>query len=139
MNTPSEEFVGFVNLTSETDAATRRRLDNLPVSADIKALLGKLLDLSAKVGEASLRIGRKVLQFTLEMLRLFPHVGFIVLLTLVISTLVSLVPIVGGLLAAVLTPLGLLLGVTWGAYQDATSPELAARVTRFVDAFQALV
>lgn len=139
MDTPSKEFVGFVNLTSETDADTRRRVDNLPVSADLKALLAQLLSLSAKVGEVSLRIGRKILLFVLELLRLFPNIGFIVLLTLVISALVSFVPIVGALLAAVLKPLGILLGVTWGAYQDAVSPELQSRVASFVDAFQALM
>jgi hypothetical protein len=49
-----------------------------------------------------------------------------------------MVPVVGAVLSAVLTPLGLALGIAWGASIDLGTDDLGDRVRNFVDGFSGL-
>ena len=130
-----EELAEHVNLTTQTDSQLRREIESLPVSADGKALLADLLKITTRVGDVVLKIGRKILDFVLNLVRQFPHLGFAAVLALVVGALVSMVPIVGAALSAILTPLGLALGVAWGSYMELSSDDLGERIKAFVDGF----
>lgn len=136
--TQAAELAEFVNSSSQTDSQLLRRIQSLSISADAKALLADLLKITARVAGALLRIGRKILDFVLNLLRQFPHIGFAALIALVVGALVSLVPIVGALLSAVVTPLGLAFGIVWGASIELSSDDLGDRVRSFVDGFSGL-
>ena len=105
------QVAGFVNATERTDSQILKRIESLELSADAKALLADLLKLTTRVGDHLLRIGRKVLDFVLLLMRQFPLLSFAALVAIVVAALLSAVPLLGGLLAPVLTPLALVLVV----------------------------
>lgn len=127
------ELVSFVNDTSKSDSQILRWIERLPVSADAKALLADLLKLTTRVGNALVRMGRKVLDFVLLLLKQFPHLGFATLLALVIGSILAMVPVLG-----TLAPLAVALGVTWGTVVELGSNDLDARVREFANHFSGL-
>lgn len=129
------DLITFVNSTERSDAQILRRIDSLSLSADAKALLADLLKFGAEVGAVVLRIGRKVLDFVLSLIQQFPQLGFAMVLAAVLATLLSMVPVLGGLLSSVLTPLALVLGVSWGALKEYETGDLADRVKEFAARF----
>ena len=129
------DLITFVNSTERSDAQILRRIDSLSLSADAKALLADLLELGTEVGNAVLRIGRKVLDFVLSLIQQFPNLGFAVVLAAVLAAILSVVPVLGGLLSPILTPLALALGVSWGALKEYETGDLADRVKEFAARF----
>lgn len=129
------DLISFVNATERSDAQILRKIESLSLSADAKALLADLLKLGTEVGSVVLRIGRKVLDFVLSLIQQFPKLSFAVVLTAVLAALLSMVPVLGGLLSPVLTPLALALGVSWGALQEYETGDLADRVKEFAARF----
>ena len=134
----ARELHAFVNTTERTDAQILRRIESLAVSADVKALLGDLLRVATQVGEAVLRVGRKILDFVLTMIRQFPALSFAVFIAAVLTLLVSMVPFIGGALASILGPLLMALGVAGGAALEIQTGDLRERVARFAAGFQPL-
>ncbi|WP_374584626.1 hypothetical protein [Ideonella dechloratans] len=130
-----DDLITFVNSTERTDAQILRRIDSLSLSADAKALLAELLKLGTEVGNAVLRIGKKVLDFVLSLIQQFPTLSFAVVLAAVLTALLSMVPVLGALLGPVLTPLALALGVSWGALKEYETGDLADRVKEFAARF----
>ncbi|WP_133699338.1 hypothetical protein [Roseateles toxinivorans] len=130
-----DELKAFVNSTGRTDRQILKRIESLNLSADAKALLADLLRVATKVGEHLLRVGRKIIDFVLLMLEKFPLLSFAVIIAAVVAALLGALPLLGGALSAVLTPLALALGVTWGAKLETESPDLAERVRDFATAF----
>lgn len=134
----SPEVEKFINTTERSDAQILRQIESLSVSADAKALLADLLKLATRVGQTVLRVGRKIIDFVLSLLRAFPHMGFAALVALVATALISLVPFIGLALASVLGPLALALGIVVGGALDFQSPDLEARVRDFATEFSGL-
>lgn len=128
-------LISFVNATERTDSQILKRIDSLSLSADAKALLADLLKLATKVGETAMRIGRKILDFVLSLMRQFPQLAFAVVLAAVLAALLSTVPLLGGLLSPILTPLALALGVAWGAQKEYETGDLGERVKEFAGRF----
>lgn len=137
--TASPEAIRFINSTERSDAQILQQIESLSVSADAKALLADLLKLATRVGQTVLRVGRKIIDFVLSLLRAFPHMGFAALVALVASALIAVVPVVGLALVSVLGPLALALGIVVGGALDFQSPALEARVRGFVSEFSGLV
>lgn len=127
------ELVSFVNDSSLSDSQILARIEALPVSADAKALLADLLKLTTHVGDALVRTGRKILDFVLLLLKKFPHLGFATLLSLVIGSLLAMVPVLGAL-----APLAVALGVTWGTVVELQSDDLGTRIREFSSHFAGL-
>lgn len=132
----ARELQSFVNTTERSDPQILRRIESLDVSADAKALLADVLRLATRVGDTVLRIGRKILDFVLTMVRQFPALGFAVAVVAVITLLVSLVPFIGGALASLIGPLGLALGVAGAATLEMMEPDFRQRVADFAAGFQ---
>jgi hypothetical protein len=129
------DLITFVNSTERSDSQILRRIDSFSLSADAKALLADLLKFGTEVGNAVLRIGRKVLDFVLSLIQQFPELAFAVILAAVLAVLLSMAPVLGGLLSPVLTPLALALGVSWGAVKELETGDLADRVKEFAARF----
>lgn len=132
----ARELQAFVNKTERTDGQIRRRIESLEVSADVKALLSDLLRLAARVGDTVLRIGRKVLDFVLTLARLFPTLTFAVVIASVLTMLVAMVPVVGGLLATIIGPLMYALGVAGAAALEVQTGDFRQRVAEFAAGFK---
>jgi len=130
------ELESFVNKTERTDDQIRRRIESLEVSADVKALLSDLLRMAARVGNTVLRIGRKILDFVLTLARLFPTLTFAVVIVSVLTTLVAMVPVVGGLIASIIGPLMFALGVAGAAALEVQAGDFRQRVADFAAGFK---
>jgi len=132
------ELVTFINSTDRSDAQILRQIESLSVSADAKALLADLLKLATRVGQTMLRVGRKIIDFVLSLVRAFPHMGFAALVAVVVTALISMVPFIGLALASVVGPLALALGIVVGGVADFQSPGLESRVRDFAAEFSRL-
>ena len=134
----SPELVAFINSTERSDSQILRQIESLSVSADAKALLADLLKLATRVGQAVMRVGRKIIDFVLSLVRAFPHMGFAALIAVVVTALISMVPFIGLALTSVLGPLALALGILVGGAVDFQSSDLEARVRDFAAEFSGL-
>ena len=97
-----------------------RRIERLNVSADVKALLSSMIDTTIEVGGKLVDIGARVMAFVFELAKAYPGVAFGIIAALVLSFLISSIPVVGPLLTPILTPLLLIIGVSLGALDDLT-------------------
>ena len=114
-----------------------RRLDDLPISADAKAILADLARITVRVGSQIVAIGRRIIGFALSVVATFPSMSFGVIVALMLSALVAAIPLLGTVLGPILTPLLVAFGLTQGALNDARRPDFQVRVDRIVADFQA--
>ena len=131
----SSKLVTFINSTERSDAQILQQIESLSVSADAKALLADLLKLATRVGQTVLRVGRKIIDFVLSLVRAFPHMGFAALVAVVVTALISMVPFIGIALASVLGPLAMALSIVVGGAVEFQSSDLEARVRDFAAEF----
>lgn len=122
-------------MTSDTPSALPvdrdailRRIDRLDVSADMKMLLSSLLDTTIEIGGKIIDLGARVLNFAIELAKAYPGTAFGLITALVISYLISSIPVIGPVLAPFLTPLLLILGVGLGALDDLTDGGMRTRL-----------
>lgn len=105
-----------------------RRIERLNVSADVKALLSSMIDTTIEVGRKLVDIGARVMAFVFELAKAYPGVAFGIIAALVLSFLISSIPVVGPLLTPILTPLLLIVGVSLGALDDLTDGGMRDRL-----------
>lgn len=106
-----------------------RRIERLHVSADLKALLSSLIETTIVVGGKIVQIGCRVLAFIFDLAKSYPNVTFGVLAALVLSFLISSIPVLGPLLSPVLTPILLIIGIGWGTLQDMVDGPMRNRLS----------
>jgi hypothetical protein len=113
------------------------RLDRVEMSADAKALIGKLMDATITVAGKVMEIGRQVLGFVFGLIKRFRGITFGVCIGLTVSSLIATVPLVGGALAALLGPLLVAFGLTLGALDDVRNGALRDEIAGFGSAMTA--
>lgn len=96
----------------------RDRVDRLNISADAKALLMDVADITLKIGEQVVALGRKLLEFVFGLAIRFKNIGFGILIALALSAVLTSIPLLGPAIAAILTPMMLAFGILRGAIQD---------------------
>ena len=109
------------------------------LSADMKAILCDLARITVRVGSRVLAVGRKILAFVFDLIKVFPTVTLGVLCALVLTSLIAAIPLMGGTLAAMLGGILMVMGVSAGAINDFLSDKLKERIDALVDSFGALV
>lgn len=107
------------------------RLERIELSADAKIVISKLMDTTLIVGQKVFEIGKQVLAFVFDMMKRFRGIAFGVGVALTVSFLVASTPLVGGVLAGVLTPLLVAFGLVQGALEDVRSGALRDDIARF--------
>lgn len=113
-------------------------IDRLALSADAKAIISRLADITAEIGGAIVQVGRRILTFVLECVKLFPNTAFGVIVALVVSMLIASIPFLGVVLGPLLTPLLVAFGLAAGALADLREGALRARIMRLEAEFRAL-
>jgi hypothetical protein len=134
MQEPSMSFFEVIKSEQWTDRQIESFIDRLDISADAKANLASFAKVTVKVGREVLRIGRKILDVLFSFLRSFPGIGFSVIFAVVISTLLSAIPLVG----AVLGPIASTLIIAFGGYVDLKNPAFSERLDAFVEELRPL-
>lgn len=122
----------------ELSSAPNRRetqaiLDRLAISADAKSILISLADMTIQIGNAVVAIGRKIIAVAVALMRTFPNVIFGVIIALVLSMLITAVPLIGAPIATILGPLLLVMGLASGTLNEMRDGQLGARVNEFVN------
>jgi len=107
------------------------RLERVELSADAKVVIAKLMDTTIIVGQKVFEIGKQVLAFVFDMMKRFRGIAFGVGLALTVSFLVTSTPLIGGALAALITPLMLAFGLVQGALEDIRNGALRDDIARF--------
>jgi hypothetical protein len=105
-----------------------KAISRLPVSADSKALIMNISQVTVRVGREVLRVGRLVVSFAIDLAKRYPNTAFAVIIGLVMTGLISLIPWIGPFLAAFLGPILLIAGIAWGAANDLREASLRKRL-----------
>ena len=129
---------GFSVSTVEVDTPLLNRrqlsslLDQLDLSADVKAILQDLAEITVTVGKRVLQIGRKIIEVALALFRAFANVIFGAIIASVLVMVISGVPALGALLANFVEPILLAVGIGQGALAEIQSGTLGERIDAFV-------
>jgi hypothetical protein len=128
-----------VKITPILDRNTiNRRIENLDISADMKALFARLLDLTIEVGGKLINLGRRLLTFVFEMAKAYPSTAIGLILALVLSHLVASIPFLGPVLSAFLTPIVMIYCVGAGWADDTKDGAMRRRVAGLEAQFRAM-
>lgn len=140
MSATLDQLVREVN-ASPPERKLVELIERTNLSADLKALLCDLARITVRVGGKVLAIGRRILAFALDLIRAFPGMAMGAIVALVVSSLIANIPIpvINKMLAAILGPLLLAMGIGMGALQDMASPGFSERVGALVDSFRVLI
>lgn len=137
--TQSLEFLLLDINTSLPERKLIQLIERTGLSADVKSILVDLARVTVKVAGKVFAIGRKILAFIFDLVKAFPAITLGVLVALVITALVASLPIVGGVLSAILSPLLLAMGIGGGAVKDFLSDALSQRIENLIASMSALV
>ncbi|MCY4543398.1 MAG: hypothetical protein OXB95_13555, partial [Rhodobacteraceae bacterium] len=96
----------------------RNQVNRLPLSADAKRILFAVARATISAGKVVIRIGQKILETVMWLLRNFPNATTGLVIGAVLGWLVSSIPIIGVILGPVVTPLFAALGLAIGAVED---------------------
>lgn len=107
-------------------------LDRLALSADTKSVLLRIADITVQIGNVAVAIGRKIIAVAVGLVRTFPNIVFGVVVAIIVSMLISSVPIVSVSLATTFGPLLIAVGLSRGALAELEDGQLADRVREFI-------
>jgi hypothetical protein len=126
-NSEFNQIVGEINASLPLRKIASM-IDRTDLSADTKALLMDLAKLTVTVGTTVVSIGRKILTLAFDIVAAFPNSTFGVVVAVIVSMLIASVPFVGAVLAPLIGPLLLALGLTMGAIADLRTRAWTARI-----------
>ena len=137
-----DDAIADFNTFEFTREQLRRQIDNLNVSADVKFRLHSIQEQTIEAitvaGKVVIRIGRKILDVVLWLVREFPHATFGVVFGLVVGHLISLVPIIGFLIGPLVTTVLTAFGFVQGMAQDLREKHIGRRTVELCSQFTAL-
>jgi hypothetical protein len=113
-------------------------LDRTDFSADTKSIVLDVANRTVVVAGQIIEIGRKIVSFALELAKTIPNTLFGVALALVMTALISGIPIFGALLAGLLKSILLIFGIAQGALADMRSGDLGSRIENLLAQFAPL-
>ena len=116
----------------------KHMLDNMDISADARAMLHTLIDVTLKTGKVIIRVGQKIIEFVMDFLKHYPHAGFCAILGLILGTLVASIPVIGFVLGWLIQPLFAALGLAIGWKTDLDDKVLARKIAEVEMAFSPL-
>ena len=115
------------------------QLNRINLSADAKLALYNLSEMTYRVGDKIVDIGRRILAFVMELVRKFPNITIAVLAAIVISALIGSVALLGPLLQALLGPLVVAAAVGFGTLAEMREGHLGLSVDWLTREIEALV
>jgi len=103
-------------------------IDNLNLSAEVKAMLSTIADISIKVGQIALGIGQKILELIILFVKKYPNTAAGLVIGALIGLLISSIPVIGWLLGWLMVPLTTALGLAIGFWQDLSDKALKEKI-----------
>ena len=126
-----ESFARLKDMESPvlTAREAQAMLDNLPVSAELKACLGQLREFSLRLGKSVIDVGKRLFEMLLVFIKNYPSTAKGVLIGLVIGVICDMIPIVGWLVGPWLAALLGTLGAAVGYWRDSRHSKLVDDVS----------
>ncbi|MCY4541688.1 MAG: hypothetical protein OXB95_04720 [Rhodobacteraceae bacterium] len=115
-----------------------QQIDQLQLSADAKRMLYTVARTTIWAGKVVIRIGRKILETVMWLVRSFTNAPAGLIVGSVLGILVSSIPILGFTLGPFMTPLLVALGLAIGAVQDIKDKPLKAGIDSQVKQYENL-
>jgi ethanolamine transporter EutH len=104
-------------------------LQRQEISADAKAWVAKIMNLSISIGTTIVSVGRKIVSTIIITCQQYPSTTFGVIIGSVLSFLVGSIPVLGLLLGPLLAPVFMAFGIGMGAVSDFQSTLLRHRMS----------
>jgi hypothetical protein len=120
------------------EAALKKKLQALPISADAKSILFTIAKKTVTVGSFVVLLGRKVLDVIIRLLESFPMASTGLIFGAVLGYLVSNIPVIGLLFGPFVGALATALGFAFGAAQDFGNLALERRIKSALAEFDGL-
>jgi len=123
-----------------TEEKLKSYIEQLDVSAEIKAMLFKFAKFTISVGKTLIKFGKKVLEIAMMLAAKYKSTTLGIILGALLTLLISTIPYLGPSLASFLGPFILLFGIGKGLWEDIKrdKPELAESITDAEKIFQPL-
>lgn len=112
------EKIKAINKPALSESALIRYIDNLSVSPETKTILLTVADITIKVGNTIVSIGRKILETILFFIKKYPNTAVGIIVGAIIGLLISSIPVIGWLLGWLILPLCTALGMALGFWKD---------------------
>lgn len=138
----NEDNLSYLTKENATDEQIKDMLQRLPfkLSAEAKLAIFNILQFSVKIGNSIVRIGKKILEIVLMIASKYPNTTFGLIIAAMLTLLISLIPVLGGLLASFLGPIIAIFGLTVGFFKDLknSNPTLVVDIEKASDIFSPL-
>ena len=93
-------------------------IDQLSVSAEVKAMLWEVSGVVMKIGEKVIKIGQKILELLIFLVNKYPNATIGLIVGGLVGMLISSIPIIGWAIGWLVGPLLAALGLAMGFWQD---------------------
>lgn len=123
------EPIGKLSDTYLPEREIKRMIDNLNISPEAKNLLEEISLSTIQVGKYLLNIGKRILGLICKLFKEYPKASFGVIIGVVISALISTVPVIGFLLGPFL-PLIVAAFALVGAWDDIQDQQLKREIDK---------
>lgn len=123
-----QEFIDSMSFFEMADEEIKKFIDNLNVSADVKALLHSFSKATLRIGERIVKIGKKIIEFIGKVAKEFPTASFGFIFGAIAGFLISAIPILGLVLGPLVTPILMALGLIAGVVEDIKDKALARKI-----------
>jgi hypothetical protein len=108
-------------------------IDNLAVSAEIKVILGKMMETTLKIGKTIYQIGQKIVEMVIYFVKKYPSTILGLVIGTVIGLIIDSIPVIGWLVGWVITPLCIAFGLIVGFYADMNEQSLKNEISRSIN------
>ena len=120
-----------------SDERIREIIDQLDVSADTKSAVYALSRVTVRAGQIVVRIGRKILDVIVKLFKEYPNAGFGAIFGAIVGYIISTIPGFGQIVAPLVTPIFIGLGLIIGAISDIRDSNLARKIAEANQQFSA--
>lgn len=136
-NHVDKDFIDWSSIFEMTDVKVRKMIDDLDISADAKSLIYSFSKVTIKAGEFIIKIGRKIIDFICKLFSEFPNATFGMIFGAIAGFLVASIPVLG-MIAPLITPILIGLGMAGGLKEDIRDKALVRKIAEINAQFSPL-
>jgi hypothetical protein len=134
----SDEVLDAFSAFEISEEKIKSMLDNLDISADVKAALYSISKATIRIGGKIIRIGRKIIDFVGLVMQEFTNASFGLIFGAIVGFLMASIPIVGFVLGPLIGPIAMAFGLVVGLYQDVQDKAMKRRIEEVNAKFSSL-
>ena len=119
----TDEQIREMSRDFATERELKAKLENLPISAEGKVFLTKLLKYTINIGGTVIKFGKKLIEITVYILTKLTHLTFWTILAAILAFLISIIPGIGPVISPIISPILVIGGLSKGFYEQIKSIE----------------